>query len=809
MLNLTEYRTRPTQLADYLPWAGLIAPGVVLNKDGAFQRTARFRGPDLDSVTDTELLLTASRINNALKRLGSGWAVFVEARRESAGTYPGAQFADPLAWLVDEERRASFETAGAHFESQYHLTLLFLPPSENQVRAGRWLLDRPNEPQTTDWRGWLASFMAETDRILSLLEGVMPEIAWLDDAQTLSFLHSTVATQPHALRVPEVPFFLDSLLASAPLTGGLAPMLGDEHLRMVSVRGFPTSSWPGVLDELNRLGFAYRWVTRFICFDKPHAERELTRLRRQWFAKRKSIMTLLRETIFQQESPLVDTDADNKAADADAALQELGADHVSYGCVTAVIVLSDRDAARVDDMSQAVQRVIQNRGFVTINESFNAVEAWLSSLPGHAYANVRQPLISTLNLAHLMPLSAVWAGPARNAHLNGAPLLMTRTAGATPFRFVTHVGDVGHMLVVGPTGAGKSVFTNTLVLQFPRYPNAQVFVFDVKRSARATVLGLGGEHFALTPDGIVAFQPLSRIDDPAERVWAADWTTALLEHEGVTVTPDLKSVVWAALGSLASAPPGERTLTGLSVLLPSNSLRQALQPYTLGGPYGRLLDADHDQLTETHLQCFEMEDLLTTRSAALPVLMYLFHRLEARFNGRPTLIVLAEAWRYLDHGYFADRLRAWFKTLRKLNVSVVLDTQALAELDQSPIAPALIESCPTRIFLPSVQALEPRLRQMYASFGLNDRQISIIGRSRPKRDYYYQSPLGQRLFELDLGPIALAFATAASPEDQRDIDAVLAAHGSAGFAREWLRLRGLPWAAQLLQDFYTHPGASR
>lgn len=806
MLNLTEFQKRPRQLADYLPWAGLVAPGVVLNKDGAFQRTVRFRGPDLDSVTDHDLMVAAERVNNALRRLGSGWAVFVEARREAAATYPQSAFGDALAWVVDEERRASFETAGAHFESRYHITFLFLPPSDSQLRAGRWLLDRAQEQSATNWREVLAAFVAETNRILSLLEGVMPEIAWLDDAQTLSFLHSTIAPNAPALRVPEVPIYLDALLASVSLTGGLAPMLGDEHVRVVSVKGFPTHTWPGLLDELNRLGFPYRWATRFVCFDKATAERELTSLRRQWFAKRKSVLTLLRETIFQQESPLVDSDADNKAQDADEALQELGADRVAYGCVTAVVVLKHSDERRLDDMRQAVERVIQNRGFVTIAETFNAVEAWLSSLPGHAYANVRQPLVSTLNLAHLMPLSAVWAGPPRNAHLDGAPLIITRTAGATPFRLVTHVGDVGHTLIVGPTGAGKSVLTNTMLLQFQRYPRAQSFVFDVKGSARATVLGLGGTHFELTSDGSVAFQPLARIDEQSERAWAVDWASALLEHERVSITPEVKSVLWSALGSLATAPPPERTLTGLSALLPSNELRQALQPYTLSGPFGRLLDADRDQLTDASTQCFEIEELLATRSAALPVLAYLFHRLEARFDGRPTQIVLAEAWRYIDHGFFAQRLRAWFKTLRKMNVSVVLDTQALVELDESEIAPALIESCPTRIYLPSPQALEPRLRKVYASFGLNDRQIDIIGRARPKRDYYYQSPLGQRLFDLGLGEIALAFVTAASPEDQRAIDAVLAAHGAHRFACEWLRQRGLPWAAELIEEFNNRPG---
>jgi type IV secretion/conjugal transfer VirB4 family ATPase len=567
----------------------------------------------------------------------------------------------------------------------------------------------------------------------------------------------------------------------------------------VTVRGFPTSTWPGLLDELNRLAFPYRWVTRFLFLDKAAAERELIRLRRQWFAKRKNIVALLREAVFQQESPLVDSDADNKAADADAALQELGSDAVAYGYVTATVVVMDSSAAAADDKRKAIERVIQGRGFVTIAETFNAVEAWLSSIPGHVYANVRQPLISTLNLAHLMPLSAVWAGPARNAHLNAPPLMVTRTAGSTPFRLVTHVGDVGHTLIVGPTGAGKSVLLTMLALQFRRYAGARVFIFDKGGSARATVLGLGGEHYDLGAEGAIAFQPLARIDEDTVRAWAAEWIAGLLGHEQVEITPETKDMVWSALGSLASAPIAERTLTGLSILLQSNRLRQALQPYTLTGPYGRLLDADRDRLGHGDVQGFEMEELMHGKSAVLPVLTYLFRRLEERFDGAPTLLILDEAWVFLDDPLFSGRIREWLKTLRKRNVSVIFATQSLADIERSPIAPALIESCPSRIFLPSPQAPEPQLRGIYEGFGLNDRQIDIIARATPKRDYYYQSRLGVRLFDLDLGPVALAFAGASRPEDQMAMHQILAEQGTQRFATAWLRHKGLDWAAALAE----------
>jgi type IV secretion/conjugal transfer VirB4 family ATPase len=800
MLSLAEYRRPAAQLADYLPWVGLVAPGVALNKDGSFQRTARFRGPDLDSATEAELVATTARLNNALKRLGSGWAIFVEAERGPAAGYPDSTFPEPLSWLVDEERRGLFEEVGSHFESRYFLTLLYLPPPESRARAGR-LLYEANDARGVDWHEQRDMFITDTDRFLALLEGVMPEIAWLDDAATLTYLHGTVSNTRHTVAVPEVPMHLDAWLADTPLSGGVVPKLGDRHLRVVTIRGFPTATWPGMLDELNRLGFAYRWTTRFICLDKAEAERELTKLRRQWFVKRKSVVALLRETIFQQESPLVDSDAANQAADADAALQELGSDAVAFGYVTTTVVVSDADTHVIEEQRKAVERVVQGRGFVAVSETLNAVEAWLSSVPGHCYANVRQALVSTLNLAHLMPVSAVWAGPERNAHLDGPPLVVTRTDGATPFRLVTHVGDVGHTLVVGPTGAGKSVLLATLALQFRRYPGSRVFVFDKGRSVRATVLGLGGEHYDLGSDGAIAFQPLSAIDDAATRSWAADWIGGLLAHEGIEIEPEVKDAVWSALGSLASAPIVERTLTGLSALLPVNRLRQALQPYTLGGAHGRLLDAEAEALGEAEVQAFEMEELMHARSAVLPVLTYLFHRLEQRFDGAPTVLILDEAWTFLDDPMFAGRLREWLKTLRKKNVSVVFATQSLADVQQSTIAPALIDSCPSRIFLPNPQAVEPQLRSAYESFGLNERQIELIAHAQPKRDYYYQSRLGNRVFELGLGPVALAFAGASTPEHQRTIDDVLAKTGRDGFVKAWLRRQRLDWAGELLAQF--------
>lgn len=801
MLNLSEYRKRPRRLADYLPWAMLIAPSVVLGKDGSFLSIARFRGVDVESATQSELVGLIARINDLLKRFGSGWALYVEAARAPCADYPHSEFPDPASWLIDQERKAQFETVGSSFETKQYLCLQYLPDAEVSRRGETWLFDGAKEGTASRYVRLLDRFMSEVDRCIDLLALLVPEIILLSDSDLLTYLHSTISTKSHMVAVPSVPAYLDAALCDCPLTGGLSPKLGDEHLRILTIIGFPGHTHPGLLDDLNRLDFAFRWMTRWLPLAKPQAEKAIANYRRQWFAKRKSIVALLKETMFNEAAVLTDSDALNKSADADSALQELGSDLVAYGYLTTTLIVLDVDPALADERRNALDRVLSSHGIVSIAESLNAVEAWLGSIPGNSYANIRQPLVSTLNLAHLMPLSSVWAGAAHNDHLQAPSLLTAKAQGSTPFRLNLHVGDVGHTLVVGPTGAGKSVLLATLALQFRRYQNAQVFILDKGASCRAAVLGMGGRFVDMGSTNF-AFQPLARIDEPAQCAFALDWVCSLLTHEGISLDPALKEQVWMALLSLSSASITQRTLTGLSLLLQSGAIRQALNPYTLEGAFGHLFDAETETLDFSDVQAFELESLLHQPSVIAPTLNYLFYRLEERFDGRPTLLILDEAWMLLDKSEFAQTVRMWLKTLRKKNVAVVFATQSLSDILNSSIAAAVIESCPTRIFLPNDRALEPQIADIYTRFGLNARQLELIARAIPKRDYYYSSRHGARLFELDLGPIALALCASASPERQKQMDEIVSSITEPSeFLTRWLETQNLGWAAELASGF--------
>jgi len=573
------------------------------------------------------------------------------------------------------------------------------------------------------------------------------------------------------------------------------------------VRGLPASTRPGLLDALGALPFPYRWSARWIGLDKADAEVELVKLRKRWFAKRKGVGVLLREAITKEEVPLLDTDAAAKTDECDGALEALGSDACAYGYLTTTITVMARDPERAAEQARAIEATLNAQGFVARTEDLNAVEAWLGSLPGEPYADVRRPLVSTLNLADLLPVSAVWAGPTSDPRLQGPPLAVARTSGSTPFRLALHVGDVGHAMVVGPTGSGKSALLAFLALQWFRYPEGRVVVFDKGRSARAAALAVGGRWHPLQPGGAFTLQPLARIEDDGERAWASEWLADAVRLAGLEPTPRIREEIWAALGALAQAPVAQRTLTVFTALVQDKAVAAALEPLTLKGPHGALIDgvAPEDE-TLAAFECFELESLMATPSAVAPVLAALFHEIERGFDGRPTLLILDEAWLFLGETAFAARIREWLKTLRKKGVAVVFATQSLDDVVRSSIASALIESCPTQIFLPNPRALEPASADLYRMFGLNRRQLELIAWATPKRTYYLRQPEGRRLFDLKLSGAGLALCGASSPEDQTLIESVLAALDPADprpdrFAREFLKAKGVHHVDNVFDSF--------
>jgi type IV secretion system protein VirB4 len=802
MLFLNSFKRKPDQLSDVLPWVYLATSGIIYNKDGSFQRTIEVRGKDMDSMTDFNLVSYSAKLNNALMRFGSGWAIFCESKRLKSKGYPDSIFPDPVSELIDIERGEKFKVEGyrEHYESRVYITFVYKTPIETVAKARRYLYENINTSDQ-DYSIYLENFETETERIINLLEDIFPYVKILTNDQLLTYLHSTISTKKHRVKMPEVPMFLDALLPDQPLKPGVEPKLGDYFLKTITIRFYPSETCPGLLEELNSLAFEYRWVTRFIYLDETEAKREIEKLRKKWFAKRTPLWSVIKKVIANDQDALEDSFALKMVDDSDDALDDLSNRDSAFGKLTTTITVWDKDPKQAIDKIKEVERVVNGLRFVTIREDLNAVEAWLSSIPGQVYANVRLPVLSTKNLSRLIPAYNVWAGPEAVKHLNAPPLLYGTSRGNTPFRFSNYIQDVGHMVLLGPTGSGKSAFLNLIKAQWLRYENAQVIAFDKQESSLALTYGVKGAHSDIG-SGNLHFQPLRDIHKPAEKVWAIEWLCNLISNENIEITSKIRNDVSDTLENLKDLPQKQRTITSYRNLMQNASIRDALQLYTIEGDYGYIIDADEDNLQISKWQNFEIGNFLSMKHLVPIVFDYIFHRLEERFTGAPTLLVFDEAWEYLGNKIFLDKLEEWLLSARKNNVSVVFCSAGLAKITENPITPILLESCPTRIYLPNAQANDPNVRSIYERLGLNEVQIATIEKAEAKKEYYYSSPLGNRLFTVSLDRASLAFCGSSSKADRKLIHDLLKEKGSEVFPVEFLAAKGLPEHADILKEVY-------
>ena len=813
--NLREYNIEYSDVATYVPWYAMVAPGIIKNEDESFMRVFRFRGQDLDSVTDYELMGIIARVNNYIKRYGNGWVFYIESRRMRTYTSTDRKFPDKTCQLMEYERQNYFNQ-GNFFRTEYYLTMQWLPLSARTSKAVKMFYTEEGEEEKdyrTKVKEDLEMFISETDKFFDGFGAEMYECEPLSPLETLDYLHSCVSLKNYNLKMPVNPIALADSLCDTPFYGGTDPILGDgdesQNLYIYSIRSYPESSYPGMLDDLNRLDIEYRWMTRFICYDKVDAQGFFHTKRREWRASDKDLGTMVKEWVTRQDSVLTDTAALQRSADADDALVELANDYSAFGYMTSHVILSDHDRNTLKQKGRLIERAFQNQGFVVRRETHNATSAWFGSIPGNAYADPRRDFISTLNLCHLLPLSSVWTGNERCKHLGTPALAQVETVGSTPFFLNLHIGDVGHSIVVGPTGSGKSVFLNFLETQIRSVPDARIYVFDKGGSSRVLSAIVGGSFFDLGNEASgnsQSFQPLRYIDDENEKIWASEWLQEIFVQENITITPQVKKAIWDALESLSLNKPDDRTLSGFRIYIQDKDLRNALQPFVIAtkgisdtaGAYGRLFDSDKDTLKLGAYQSFEMGELMNKRNAVIPTLSYLFHRIENDCHGEPTFVILDECWTFLDNPVFASKIREWLKTMRKNNVSIIFATQNLEDIRNCSISSAIIESCMTRFFLPNVQATNPANKDVYDFFSLNDTERNIIASSRPKFHYYYNSSAGRRLFSLALTPFSLSFIGASSKEDQAQCEYIKKHYPPEEFARQWFLFKGQEEAVKVL-----------
>lgn len=818
-LKLKKYRSKDAGLADLLNYAAMVDDGVIVGKNGSFMASWLYQGDDNASSTDEQREMVSFRINQALSGLGNGWMVHVDAVRRPAPNYTEAglsHFPDPVSAAIDEERRRLFEGLGTMYEGYFVLTITYYPPLLSQSKFVELMFDdeakAPDHKART--RGLINYFNRECANIesrlssavkLSRLRGqkvVNEDGSSVTHDHFLRWLQFCVTGLSHPVILPSNPMYLDAIIGGQELWAGTVPKIGRKFIQAVAIEGFPLESTPGILTALGEQPCEYRWSSRFIFMDTHEAVAHLDKYRKKWKQKIRGFF----DQVFNTNTGSIDQDAMSMVADAESAIADVNSGLVAQGYYTSVVILMDDNRDRLDVSARQVEKAINRMGFAARVETINTMEAYLGSLPGHGVENVRRPLINTMNLSDLLPTSTIWTG------MNQAPcpmypplapaLMQCVTHGSTPFRLNLHVSDVGHTFMFGPTGAGKSTHLALIAAQLRRYPGMTIFAFDKGMSIYPLVKATGGKHYTVAADDDkLAFCPLQFLETKGDRAWAMEWIDTILALNNVETTPEQRNLIGEAIMSLhKSAVKNDDakgtgshpvTISDFVTTVQDNRISEALHQYTVDGTMGHLLDAEEDGLSFSDFTVFEIEELMNLGDKyALPVLLYLFRRIERSLHGQPAVIILDEAWLMLGHPVFRAKIREWLKVLRKANCLVLMATQSLSDAANSGILDVIVESTATKIFLPNVYARDEDTAALYRRMGLNARQIEILATAIPKRQYYYVSENGRRLYDLALGPLALSFVGASDKDSIATIKTLEAKHGDA-WVHEWLAGRGL------------------
>lgn len=840
--------------SDYLAYSHMAAPGVAALKNGSFLMGYRYKGPDFESATKIEVEHLAAMTNNALRRLGNGWMTHFEMIRKPADAYPTNHFTEPTNLLIDLEREAQHKLEGAHFETMNFVFFTYLPPAIEKSGVYKKVVEFVSDGET-------GHALSSDDQIVDYMENIVTDVIDVLGQEThmqrLSLIPENNEDGQYGLYGNDELLMLLNYMVNGhwhPVfltptnTGYLDVLMGrdmmlttplkmeNQHICLVSVLGYPLETYPGMLQQLALLPYEIRWSNRCIFSDFRKAQAMLDAQRKKWVQKVRGFIA----QIMQNERAPVNQDAVHMVGDIDNATEELTAGWVAYGKHTSVVVVRAGTKEEAERIAHDVVKVFERNGFSARIEVINAMEAFLGSLPGHGYENVRKPYINTMNLTDIVPLTTEWAGEQFNPSPEIAkhylregiqelppPLIQATSIGSTPFRLNIHVSDLGHTLVLGPSGSGKSTLLALIVSQFERYKNAQIFCFDKGYSMFPLCAALRDSvHYDLGAEGsTLSLCPLAEIDTVNDQGVASEWLESMLILQGGEITPARRIAISDAIKVLASSTAyadnlaERRTITDFLATLQDEELRQIFSYYSLGST-GEMLDGKSNDIKYAKTTVFELEHLFNMDSKiVVPVFVHIFKQIEKRIlsayesakSGCPSLIVIDEAWLALSNPIFAGKIKEWLKVLRKNNCAVVLATQSLNDIVKSSIMDAVLDSCETRILLPNPNAQSDSMRELYMQhLALNEQQVDIIAHAEKKREYYYacETMNAHRLFSLALGPVALSFTGASGKEDLIRIRQLQMMAGGL-WPEKWLEERGLEEWAKSWRQLYDYEHSTK
>ena len=558
--------------------------------------------------------------------------------------------------------------------------------------------------------------------------------------------------------------------------------LDGQPLILYNLTSPPVQARANLLQELYRLDSLLTVSLEWRPQPLASSRRKIRSVQRHYFSKRYSMTAHMQDTQ-GTAAAMVDSAADAEAGRIAHALVELETEGVAYGDISLTIALHGDDLTRIEALDAELFRIFGAADAKVIREGFGQLPAWWSRLPGQPRKRQIRTVFSSAGVAAcLAPLFGPATGQAECKHLRRPAMATFETPWRTPYHYDLFGGaDVGHTLILGATGAGKSFALNFLLVQCQHYA-PRVLVLDLGGSYKWLTEFMGGGYLELNPDGAgddIALKPFSLPAGERTFSFLTGWIARLLRIGGYSLRGEDTTELRERVEDLYRSPPADRSLSALVRTLPS-AMWPAMSRWHGEGAWARFFDGGGDDTLElADWQVIDLAGAAEHDDLCEAALFFLLERLRLALDdpaeaARVKLMVVDEAWRYLNDRAVLTYLAEAAKTWRKRNAALVLATQSAVDLTDTEGAQALLESLPTKLFLANPDLPDA----VQTTFRLNDTEMQTIRGLLPKRELYLRRAQEAGVVRLEVDPESYWLYTSSPVDGERRAEAV-AEHGLA------------------------------
>lgn len=724
-----KYFKWETSSSIYIPYKCFWNSNTILMKDNALLRVVRIKGFSFETADDEEIDIKKNHRNNLFKSMASGnLGLYFHTIRRRKEAFPEGEMTNIFAKKVNEEWKRKHD-GDRSFANEEYVSIIRMDDKAGLAKVAtfaRRLRNKADEnARIKNMRENFSEMEELTSRILNGLSNYGAEL--LDVVETSDGIFSevcnflgSIVNCGYVQNYRFIPYGFASYLPTNRIYFGAKNFevkmpFETKYGGIVSLKEYRNATNAGMMDGFLQLPFefiisqSFKFVNRTIAI---------------------SSIQLQQRRMIQSEDVAV-----SQIQEIDQALDEIMSGKFAFGKHHMTVMCIDDTIKSIENDLSMIVVEFSNMGINAVRERMNMEAVFWAQLPGNFQYVVRAATINTLNLASFASLHNYPSGRIRRNHW-GPAVTVLNTVSGTPFFFNFHVRDVGHTMIVGPTGSGKTVTMNFLCAQAQKF-NCRMFFFDKDRGAEIFIRAMGGKYTTIETSKSAGFNPLLLPETNENKDFLIDWIRSMVSVNGEKVTASDMARITEAVNGNYKLPPKKRILRNIAPFLGisgPDTLAGRLEMWHSDGSRAKLFDNETDNIDffSSKIFGFEMGELLKDKISINPVLLYLFQRINASLDGTPTMIILDEAWALIDNPVFAPRIKDWLKVLRKLNAFVVFATQSVEDATKSAISDTLVQQTATQIYLPNLRATEA-YRNV---FMLSAREFQLIKSIDPGSRYF-------------------------------------------------------------------------